>query len=203
MGEKYEALLVAARTAPTDEIDKMAAKLVDLVTPDPDGGDVFSLADELLRLDQAKSILKYAAEACEEVLGETNAILYDEMLANETQNFSKSGKTFYLTSQTYVQAKPEAGGTANPELIAWLRDNGRGEIAKESVNANSLRAAVNEWRKQNPTTAVVDGDFVEGEELLAALDIDAEELIVRRTEHERLNQLVNFTEKPTVGLRKA
>lgn len=206
MGEKvagFQALLKKVRM--DDPLGYAASVVFDLLhvpeegTPGPDG--MFQLADELLHLEGVKALAKLLDETVREVMEERNEALYQEMVREEMPRFSRKGKLFHLTKQTFVQAKKELGGTSNPDLVSWLEDNEMGGIAKKNVNANSLRAAVNEWVEKHPIVAHVDGDELEGAELLAHLGLDEEAFDKRVAEHERLNDLVNFTEKPMVGLK--
>jgi hypothetical protein len=204
MGSKVDGFVAAVeKTRFDDPLGIIARGIIEEMRLDvqPDG--VFDAADETRQIQSLKDILKTAAEAVQEQLDQRKAELYDEMLATETQSFSRKGQTYYLTVERYVQAKKELGGTSNPDLVEWLEENELGDIAKKNVNAQSLRSAVNTWLEDHPVEAVIDGEELEGEELLEHLGLDADGYQERNEKILELLELVNLVEKPTVGARKA
>ena len=70
------------------------------------------------------------------------------MAETETQNFTRAGTMFSLT--TKIRASAVAG--RREELYAALKENGYGDLVYETVNANSLSAFVKEQIAENQDT---------------------------------------------------
>ena len=107
--------------------------------------ELFALADQLRELKETK---KYAEQELKEITEEIDRIdaaLAEQMIASETQNFTRNGTTFCLTSTTRASA---AAGRKD-ELFAALREAGFGDLVYETVNANSLSAFVKEQTAEN------------------------------------------------------
>ena len=107
--------------------------------------ELFALADQLRELKETK---KYAEQELKEITEEIDRIdaaLAQQMIASETQNFTRNGTTFCLTSTTRASA---AAGRKD-ELFAALREAGFGDLVYETVNANSLSAFVKEQTAEN------------------------------------------------------
>jgi hypothetical protein len=204
MGSKVDGFVAGVEKLRHEDILRVIGDtIIEAMRLDADSDGVFDAADELQSIRELKALLKVAVEAVNEQVDDRAVYLYDEMLATETQNFARKGQTFYLTVDRYVQAKKELGGTSNPDLVAWLEENELGELAKKNVNANSLRSAVNAWLEDHPVEAVIDGEELEGDELLEHLGLSVDEFSERNERILELLELVNLTEKPTVGVRKA
>lgn len=204
MGSKVDGFVAAVEKLRFDDQNGIIGReIIEAMRLNVESDGVFDAADELQAIRELKAMLKLATEAVNEQVELRSEQLYDEMLATETQNFARRGFTFYLTVDRYVQARKELGGTSNPELVEWLEENELGELAKKNVNANSLRSAVNTWLEDNPVEAIVDGEELEGDELLEHLGLTEDEYQERQERLCSLLELVNLTEKPTVGVRKA
>ena len=78
-------------------------------------------------------------------IDETDFRLSEMMAETETQNFTRAGMMFCLTSKTRASA---AAGRKD-ELFAALRGEGFGDLVYETVNANSLSAFVKEQIEEN------------------------------------------------------
>ena len=89
---------------------------------------MFELADRLRALRDEK------AEAEQHLMAES-----------ETQNFTRAGTMFCLTTKTHASAV--AG--RKEELFSALRAGGFGDLVYETVNANSLSAFVKEQVAEN------------------------------------------------------
>ena len=76
---------------------------------------------------------------------ELEAALAEFMTLNETQNFTRSGTTFSLTTSTKASAK--AG--KREELYAALKNAGYGDLVVETVSPSSLSAFVKEQISEN------------------------------------------------------
>ncbi len=204
MGSKIDGFVALAdRTRGDDPVGLAAHELIELLWIEDAPANLFESADTLQHIRQAKDMLKAASEAVNERHEEVSQRLYNDMVEQGMQNFSRNGLSFYLTTERFVQANKELGGTSNPDLVEWLESNELGDIAKRNVNAQSLRSAVNEWLKDNPVEAVVDGDELDGDDLLTHLGLKAGEYKDRTARREALLELVILSEKPKVGIRKA
>ena len=109
---------------------------------------LFALADRLRELREEKAM---AERHLKEVNGEIDEVDYrlSELMAEtETQNFTRAGMMFCLTSKT--RASAVAG--RKDELFAALRGEGYGDLVYETVNANSLSAFVKEQIAENGDT---------------------------------------------------
>ena len=113
-----------------------------------ESNELFALADELRALKEAK---KYAEQELKEITEEmdrVDAILAQRMADTETQNFTRNGTMFCLTSTTRASA---AAGRKD-ELFAALREAGYDDLIYETVNANSLSAFEKEQSMENGDT---------------------------------------------------
>lgn len=110
---------------------------------------MFDLADELKRLRDTKDDLERQVKETNEKIEDTEYRLSELMAESETQNFTRSGTMFYLTTKTRASA---AAGVKD-DLYAALKNQGFAELVYETVNANSLSSFVKEQIEEN-------GDFL-------------------------------------------
>lgn len=106
---------------------------------------MFELADRLKELRETK---KYAEDELKEINAEISEVDYklSELMAQtETQNFTRSGTMFCLTTTTRAST---AEGSKD-ELYQALRKEGFGNLIYETVNANSLSAFIKEQIEEN------------------------------------------------------
>lgn len=107
---------------------------------------MYELAEHLKQLREEK---KNAEQRLKEINAEIEQADYQlSMLMAETQNFTRAGTTFALT--TKIRASAVAG--RKEELYAALKENGCGDLVYETVNANSLSAFVKEQIAENQDT---------------------------------------------------
>ena len=106
---------------------------------------LFKLADELKRLRDLKTDLEQRVKDTNAKIDETDYRLSELMAETETQNFTRSGTMFCLTSKTRASA---ATGTKD-ELFDALKANGYADLVYETVNANSLSSFVKEQIEEN------------------------------------------------------
>ena len=99
-----------------------------------DSEKMFELADTLKNLRDLKQDLEQQVKDVNAKIDETDYRLSELMAESETQNFTRSGTMFCLTTKT--RASAVAG--SKEELYAALRQQGFGELVYETVNANSL-----------------------------------------------------------------
>ena len=106
---------------------------------------MFELAEQLRSLREQKKEAEQAVKKINEQIDETDYRLSELMAESETQNFTRSGMMFYLTTKT--RASAVAG--SKEELHSALKDQGFGDLVYETVNANSLSAFVKEQIGEN------------------------------------------------------
>lgn len=107
--------------------------------------DIFELADRLKGLKAQK---KEHEDAAKEIGAEIEAVdqqMVQIMVDQEMQNFSRAGTLFYLNTKSYASPVAEK----KPELFTALKDQGFGDLVKETVDSRSLSAFVNEQIEQN------------------------------------------------------
>ena len=110
-----------------------------------DSEKMFEMADGLRGLRDEKAELEKRMKEINGEIDETDFRLSEMMAETETQNFTRAGMMFCLTSKTRASA---AAGRKD-ELFAALRGEGFGDLVYETVNANSLSAFVKEQIEEN------------------------------------------------------
>ena len=113
-----------------------------------ESNDLFALADELRELRETKKRLEDELKAVGLEIDRVDTSLAQRMSDTETQNFTRNGTMFCLTSTT--RASATAGH--KDELFEALRTAGYGDLVYETVNANSLSAFVKEQTTENGDT---------------------------------------------------
>ena len=101
---------------------------------------LFERADELKALRDRKEALEAELKQVSMDIDNADWHLSNLMEETETQNFTRAGTMFCLTTKTRASA---AAGRKD-ELYAVLRAKGYGDLVYETVNANSLSAFVKE-----------------------------------------------------------
>ena len=143
---------------------------------------LFELADELKALRDRKDALEAELKKVNTDIDNVDWHLSNLMAETETQNFTRAGTMFCLTTKTRASATEGK----KDELFAALRAQGFGDMIYETVNANSLSAFVKEQIAEN-TESLGGAENTDGGDALPAW----------------LNGLVNVFEKTTVSVRKA
>lgn len=110
-----------------------------------DSEKMFEMADRLRGLRDEKAELEKRIKEINGEIDDTDFRLSELMAETETQNFTRAGMMFCLTSKTRTSAM--AG--RKEELFAALRGEGFGDLVYETVNANSLSAFVKEQIEEN------------------------------------------------------
>ena len=110
-----------------------------------DSEKMFEMADRLRGLRDVKAELEKRIKEINGEIDDTDFRLSELMAETETQNFTRAGMMFCLTSKTRASA---AAGRKD-ELFAALRGEGFGDLVYETVNANSLSAFVKEQIEEN------------------------------------------------------
>ena len=106
---------------------------------------MFELADRLRALREEKTEAEQRVKDINADMEETEYRLSELMAETETQNFTRAGMMFCLTTKTRASAM--AG--SKDELFSALRKAGYGDLVYETVNANSLSAFVKEQMAEN------------------------------------------------------
>lgn len=106
---------------------------------------MYELAERLKQLREKKKAVEQQLKDIHAEIAQTEYQLSMQMAETETQNFTRAGTTFALT--TKIRASAMAG--RKEELYAALKENGYGDLVYETVNANSLSAFVKEQISEN------------------------------------------------------
>lgn len=106
---------------------------------------MFELADRLRALRDEKAEADKRLKEIKAEIDEVDYSLSELMAESETQNFTRAGTMFCLTTKTHASAT--AG--RKEELFMALRGEGFGDLVYETVNANSLSAFVKEQIAEN------------------------------------------------------
>ena len=102
-----------------------------------------TLAEAKLREEKAQAEVQLKDLNAE--IERTDLALSDRMAESETQNFTRAGIMFCLTTKT----RASAAAGRKEELFSALRVAGYGDLIYETVNANSLSAFVKEQICEN------------------------------------------------------
>lgn len=137
--------------------------------PEATPEDIFHMADELRSLKEQKAEVESTAKALGKLIEELDRKLSDAMVESDLVKFTRNGKTFHLTTRLF--ASPRDGNS--DLMIQTLKDNGYGDLVKETVNSNTLSSFAKEQKEAN------------NDEM-----------------PEWLDQVVNTYEKVSVGIRK-
>lgn len=106
---------------------------------------MFALADRLKELRDLKKDAEQRLKEINAEIDETDYRLSELMAESETQNFTRAGTLFCLTSTTRASAVAGRKG----ELYEALKNEGFGDLIYETVNANSLSSFVREQIEEN------------------------------------------------------
>ena len=106
---------------------------------------LFELADELKALRDRKDALEAELKQVNMDIDNVDGHLSTLMAETETQNFTRAGTMFCLTTKTRASATEGM----KDELFGALRAEGFGDLIYETVNANSLSAFVKEQITEN------------------------------------------------------
>ena len=109
---------------------------------------MYELAEQLKQLREKKKAAEQQLKDVRAEIVQTEYQLSMQMAETETQNFTRAGTMFALTTKTRASAM--AG--RKDELYAALKENGYGDLVYETVNANSLSAFVKEQIAENQDT---------------------------------------------------
>jgi len=105
---------------------------------------VFELGDRLRELSEAKDELQRELKVLNVQLEEVNKQLVDEMVNEELQSFNRNDRIFYLKTTNHVSSIEER----REVLYETLKQQGYGDLIKETIHAQTLKAFVNEQMEQ-------------------------------------------------------
>ena len=106
---------------------------------------LFEWANKLKALRDRKEELEAELKQVNMDIDNADWHLSNLMAETETQNFTRAGTMFCLTTKTRASAR--AG--QKDELFAALRGEGYGDMITETINANSLSSFVKEQIAEN------------------------------------------------------
>lgn len=106
---------------------------------------LFEWADRLKALRDRKDELEAALKQVNMDIDSADWHLSNLMAESETQNFTRAGTMFCLTTKT----RANAAAGRKEELFDALRAEGFGDLITETVNANSLSSFVKEQIAEN------------------------------------------------------
>ena len=106
---------------------------------------MYDLAEQLKTLRDEKKEAEQRVKDLGVAMDEVEYRLAEMMADTETQNFTRAGTMFSLTTKTRASATADR----KDELYAALKAEGYGDLVYETVNANSLSAFVNEQITEN------------------------------------------------------
>lgn len=109
---------------------------------------MYELAEKLKVLREEKKDAEQRVKDINAEIDKTEYALVQLMAETETQNFTRAGTMFSLTTKT--RASAVAGH--KDELYSALKENGFGDLVYETVNVNSLSAFVKEQIAENQDT---------------------------------------------------
>lgn len=109
---------------------------------------MYELAERLKQLREKKKAAEQQLKDVHAEIAQTEYQLSMQMAETETQNFTRAGTMFTLT--TKIRASAVAG--RKEELYVALKENGYNDLVYETVNANSLSAFVKEQISENQDT---------------------------------------------------
>lgn len=109
---------------------------------------MYELAEQLKQLREEKKNAEQRVKDINADIDKTEYALVQLMAETETQNFTRAGTMFSLTTKT--RASAVAGH--KDKLYSALKENGFGDLVYETVNANSLSAFVKEQISENQDT---------------------------------------------------
>lgn len=110
-----------------------------------DSEKMFELADRLKALRDEKAEVDQHIKALNAEIDSVDYELSELMAESETQNFTRAGTMFCLTTTTRASAVKDY----KDKLYSALKCEGFGDLVYETVNANSLSAFVKEQTAEN------------------------------------------------------
>ncbi len=107
--------------------------------------EMFELAEKLKELREKEAQLKGELSEVRDQLNDTMNRLTEQMVNQEIQNFSRNGLQFYLSTRVHVNDV----AARREELYEKLKEQGYGDIVKETVHPSTLKAFVRELKEEH------------------------------------------------------
>lgn len=106
---------------------------------------MFALADRLREMRDRKTEVEAELKWVNGEIERFNQLLVAEMVDQEVPRFDRDGKTFYIRSEIYPSVDPERRDV----LYEVIRENGFGDLIKETINFQTLAAFIKEQMREN------------------------------------------------------
>lgn len=111
------------------------------IEPPQPSKSMFLWADQMLALRDEQEALEDDLKRIKKKLEETEQALFDCMVNNQVEKFTRTGYSFAPTIKTRASIPAE-----NKEhAMEWLKQSEYADIVKETVNAQTLTSLVKEW----------------------------------------------------------
>lgn len=101
---------------------------------------MLSLADKLKELRDGKKAVEDFLKEVNSTIDTTEQALVQDMVAEEMSSFVRGNRQFVLVPKPQISAK----SGAMPEICDWMKENDLGDMVKESVHPQTLKA----WAKE-------------------------------------------------------
>jgi len=101
---------------------------------------MLELADQLLAIREELDRLEERRKELTALEERTEQQLFELMMVEEVEKFTRAGRTFRPEIKTYASIKAECKEAA----FQWLRENGFGDLIKEQVSAQALTSLYKE-----------------------------------------------------------
>lgn len=111
------------------------------IEPPQPSKSMFLWADQMLALRDEQEALEDDLKRIKKKLEETEQSLFECMVNNQVEKFTRTGYSFAPTIKTRASIPAE-----NKEhAMEWLKQSEYADIVKETVNAQTLTSLVKEW----------------------------------------------------------
>lgn len=106
----------------------------------------YRLADLILDLDELRAVLENSLAAVKEQLDVRKAEMSETMISLDLPYLPRRGRK--LKPSTKVRYSP-MGGVGDPNVAAWMKQNGFGDVVKEQIHSSTFNSVVHEAVKEN------------------------------------------------------
>lgn len=111
------------------------------IEPPQPSKSMFLWADAMLALREQQESLEDELKRIKKKLEESELALFESMVNNEVDRFSRGGYTF----SPVVKTRASIASEHKEEALEWLKNSDYSDIVKETVNAQTLTSLVKEW----------------------------------------------------------
>lgn len=116
---------------------------------------VASKAREIINLKIKKKWLEQELKTLNKDLSNKSKILFHIMFNEDIQSLNIDGKTVFRTVKPYPRIVNEQS------FFKWAKDNGFGDLIKETIHPNTLRSWYTEYSEQNDNAETTLTDMLE------------------------------------------